>query len=96
MFLKKAIYWLIDLLSAKQFSDFAFFGDLRLYSLSDLRKVLGKNWIEKVLLFDTYQSITWSNSLSSYTLYFTLNGEFIQIKEEVWKIEKMVFSHNLK
>jgi hypothetical protein len=90
------IYWFIDFLPSRQFSDFAFLGDLHLYSLSELRNLLSKNWNEKIVIYDSYQSITWSNKLCVYTVIYTLEGNFIQIKEELWKREKMFFSYEIK
>lgn len=64
------------------YSDFAYLGDLSKYTMSELRFKLSHDWKESIVLFPNHRSVKWSKGYISYTLLFTLTGEFIQIKEE--------------
>lgn len=91
MLMKKAIWWLSNVFNSdKGFSDFAYLGDLRKYSLEEMQLKLSGHWKQEVTSYTTYQVVKWSDKQSSYSIYYTLNGEFIQIKEEVWKNENEV------
>jgi hypothetical protein len=90
MLKKTVICWFNNLFSSNGFSDFGYLGDLRKYHLTDLQSRLKGRWKDEITVFDSYKLVNWSNSTTSYTVYYTLNGEFIQIKEEVWKAENEV------
>lgn len=84
------IWWLNNLFKSDGFSDFAYLGDLSKYSLDEIQlKLLGR-WKQEVTYYTTYQAVKWSNKTSSYSIYYTLTGQFIQIKEEVWKKQNEV------
>jgi hypothetical protein len=90
MLTKKVIWWLSNLFTSSQFSDFAYLGDLRKYHLTEVQAKLKGRWKEDTEVFTTYQVVKWTNAQSAYSIYYTLTGEFIQIKEEVWKKENEV------
>ena len=64
------------------YSDFDYLGDLSRYTMSELQFKLSRNWKETIVLFPNHRSVKWSKGYISYTLLFSLTGEFIQIKEE--------------
>jgi hypothetical protein len=88
--MKKAIWWLNNLFRSHDFSEFALLGDLRKFHLSELQMKLGGRWKEKITKHTSYQLVNWSNRKSSYSVCYTLQGEFIQIKEELWKNENEI------
>jgi hypothetical protein len=90
MLMKKVIWWLSSVFTPKGFSDFAYLGDLRKFSLPEMQLKLHGRWTQEVTFYTTYQEVKWSDKDSSYSIYYTLNGDFIQIKEEVWKKEKEI------
>ena len=96
MLMKRAIWYLNNLFSSSDFTDFAYLGDLRNYRLSDLRAKLQQNWNEEIQTHTSYQLVTWSNSHSSYTVCYTLQGEFVQIVQEVWKKENLISNRPLR
>ncbi len=91
MFLIKMKYWFTNFFSKDTYSDFAYLGDLSNYSLEEMRTRLKSTWFEETLVYDEYQMVTWTNRQSSYSLVYTLTGEFIQIKEEKWLNEQLAF-----
>lgn len=96
MLKKRVIWWFSKLFTTRGFSDIAYLGDLRKYHLSELQLKLKDRWEEEIVVFSTYKLVKWSNYDSSYTVYYTLSGEFIQIKEEVWKDENEVCIRDLR
>jgi hypothetical protein len=96
MFLKKVSYWLNSHFKPSTFSDFAYLGDLKRYHLTDLQNKLKDDWKEEICYAETHQEVTWHNDLSSYTVYFSLQGDFIQIKDEIWKSENLTFTRDFK
>jgi len=91
MLMKKALWWLNNLLTSHDYSEFALLGDLSNIHLSELRMKLGRRWKEKITLHASYQLVNWSDRDSSHTICYTLQGEFIQIREEIWKKENEVW-----
>lgn len=96
MFLKKVKRWFNNVTGQNRFSDFAHLGDLRQYSLAELQMKLKSKWSMETLSFVDYQSVRFSNRLSVYTLLYTLGGEFIQIKEEKWMDEHIVYTSEVE
>jgi len=90
MLTKRVIWWLSNLFLKERFSDFAYLGDLRKYQLKEMQSKLKGSWKEEITRYSSYQLVKWSNLHSIYIIYYTLAGDFIQIKEEVWKKENEV------
>ena len=66
------------------FSKLARLGDLRQYSLDELKVHLTK-WEFQSIVKDELIVAKWSNTFSSLKALYSLEGEFIQIVEERWK-----------
>ena len=96
MFLKAMISWYNNLFLNNKFSEFAYLCNLSQYHLTDIQNRLSGIWREEISVYEAYQIVTWSNKNSSYSIYYTLSGKFIQIKEEKWVNEKLTFSYELK
>ncbi len=96
MFLKTMRSWYNNLFLNNKFSEFAYLGNLSQYHLTDIQNRLSTIWSEEISVYEAYQIVTWSNKNSSYSIYYTLSGKFIQIKEEKWVNEKLTFSYELK
>lgn len=91
MFLKKVKWWFNNVTDQNRFSDFAHLGDLRQYSLSELQAKLSGVWTKETEVLGDYQLVRFTSRLSMYTLMYTLSGEFVQIKEEKWLDEHIVY-----
>ena len=96
MFLRTMRSWYNNLFLNSKFSDFAYLGDLSQYHLTDIQNRLRAIWSEEISVHETYQIVTWSNKNSSYRICYTLNGKFIQVLEEKWIKENLIFSYDLK
>lgn len=90
MLMRRVIWWLSNVFAPKGFSDFAYLGDLRNYRLDEMQSKLNGSWKEEITRYSSYQLVKWSNLHSIYIIYYTLKGDFIQIKEEVWKKENEI------
>ncbi len=66
------------------FSKLARLGDLRQYSLDELKVHLSK-WKFQFIVEEGLVVAEWSNTFSSLKALYSLEGEFIQIVEERWK-----------
>jgi hypothetical protein len=66
------------------FSKLGRLGDLRQYSLDELKGHLSK-WKFQSTLKEGFVVAEWSNTFSSIKALYNLDGEFIQILEERWK-----------
>lgn len=66
------------------FSKLARLGDLRQYSLNELRIHL-KRWKYQSFNEDKLIIAEWSNTFTSIKALYNQNGEFLQILEERWK-----------
>ena len=66
-----------------KFSKLARLGDLRQYSLNDLKRHL-KNWNFKSNREGDIIMTEWCNNSTSITVLYTMEGGFIQILEERW------------
>ncbi len=96
MLMRRLIWWLSYVFFPEGFSDFAYLGDLSKYHLKEMQSKLNWSWKEEITLYSSYQLVKWSNRHSIYIIYYTLVGDFIQIKEEVWKKENEIFIHPLR
>lgn len=90
MLTKKVTWWLSSLFARNGFFDFAYLGDLSKYRLAEMQSKLHGRWKQEVTLYTTYQMVRWSDKHSSYSIYYTLSGDFIQIREEFWKKENEI------
>jgi hypothetical protein len=68
-----------------KFSKLAILGDLRQYSMSELIEHL-RSWKFKSSTQGDIITAEWSNTSSTLIALYTLEGEFIQILEERWKM----------
>ena len=66
------------------FSKLARLGDLKKYSLDELKGHLSK-WKFQSIVKDELIVAEWSNTFSSLKALYSLDGEFVQIVEERWK-----------
>ena len=96
MLMRRLIWWLSYVFFPERFSDFAYLGDLSKYHLKEMQSKLNGSWKEEITLYSSYQSVKWSNRHSICIIYYTLAGDFIQIKEEVWKKENEIFIRPLR
>ena len=96
MFLKAMRYWYNNFLVTNHFSEFAYLGDLSQYDLTEIKNLLGSSWKVVTMMYDLFQLVTWSNKSSMYRIYYTTNGEFVQIKEERWIKEHIKFAYDVK
>jgi hypothetical protein len=67
-----------------EFSELARLGDLRQYTLSELKAHLS-DWDFRSYPNDEFTIAEWSNSRSSLKVLYSTSGLFIQIIEERWK-----------
>lgn len=82
----------------RSFSKLARLGDLRQYSLDELKGHLDK-WKFQSIVKEGFVIAEWSNTFSSLKAYYNLDGEFIQIVEERWKwflFKEKVFRRKLR
>ncbi len=96
MLMRRLIWWLSYVFFPEGFSDFAYLGDLSKYHLKEMQSKLNGSWKEEITLYSSYQLVKWSNRHSICIIYYTLAGDFIQIKEEVWKKENEIFIRPLR
>jgi hypothetical protein len=66
------------------FSKLVLLGDLRQYSLDELKVHLSK-WKFHFMVEEELLVAEWSNTFTSLKALYNLDGEFIQIVEERWK-----------
>ena len=80
-----------------KFSKLASLGDLRQYSLDDLKGHL-KNWNFKSNRDGNIITAEWCNDSTTITILYTIQGELIQILEERWLgfTEEIIFKRSRK
>jgi len=96
MFLKAMRYWFNNLFLFNHYTEFAYLGKLSQYDLIEIKNLVGSSWKVETMLFDLFQLVTWSNKIFLCSIYYTLDGEFVQIKEERWIKENMKVSYDFK